>query len=108
LNGKQIAPFVVMATLAHAMAQQQLAPVKTGSVTVTAVDGFGALLSKVKVTAFVDEEGHDRTVLFQGSTARGVPFGKYLVTVQADNSRPSTFYADVVAPQVLLTAGLEW
>ncbi len=76
----------------------------------TAVSVFGTPLSNTVVDAFVDEEGKDRVALFHsGLIASGVPLGKYRITVHAESAYiGSTFEVDVAAPDVLITAGLEW
>jgi len=81
----------------------------TASVRVTAVTAFGMELENLHVDAFVDQAGRNRVALFRGgSTASSVPFGMYRVTVHASDYRKSTFVQDVDAPEVLITAGLEW
>lgn len=82
----------------------------TAKVTVMAVNDFGIPLSNVKVDSFVDETDHDwaAALFHSGPIASGVPFGKYRITVHADDFRPSTFYIEAAAPDVLVTAGLEW
>ena len=89
--------------------QDRPKPGNTATVTVRAVNAVGSGVSNPKVDAFVDEEGKSRVDLFRGRpTARGVPFGRYRITVRADDFRPSTFYVEVNDSDVLVTAGLDW
>jgi hypothetical protein len=93
----------------RATSQDRLKPANTAKVTVSGVSVVGTPVSNTTVDAFIDEEGHDRVALFhRGPTATGVPFGKYRIAVHADDFRPSTFYVEVAATEVLITAGLEW
>lgn len=76
---------------------------------VVAVDLGGHPLSNTDVYAFVDEMGIDRVGLFRHDHAAGVPYGKYRISVQANGGfRESTFDIIVSAPDVRVTAALEW
>jgi len=81
----------------------------TARITVVAADSFGYPLSNTNVYAFVDERGKDRIGLFHHDRAAGVPYGKYRISVQADGGYlDSTFAIIVSAPDVRVTAALEW
>jgi hypothetical protein len=84
--------------------------VTTAAVEVRAVDGFGDPLAGTRVDSFVDSKGRDWAAFFRGgSQARGVPFGKYHISVSADASyRDATFEAEITASDVVITEGLEW
>jgi hypothetical protein len=104
-----VVPLLLTIFSFRATSQDRLKPPKTAKVTVSAVSVVGTPVSNTIVDAFVDEEGHDRLALFhRGSTATGVPFGKYRIAVHADDFRPSTFYVEIASSEVLITAGLEW
>jgi hypothetical protein len=76
---------------------------------VVAVDSFGHPLSNTDVYSFVDERGKGRISLFHHDSAAGVPYGKYRISVQADGGYfDSTFDITVSAPDVRVTAALEW
>lgn len=104
-----IFPLLLTMSGVQGFSQARLNRIDAAKITVAAVNAVGTPVSNTKVDAFVDEEGHDRVALFHsGPTAIGVPFGKYRITVHADDFRPSTFYVEVSARNVLITAGLEW
>src|ERR1019366_4930109 len=82
---------------------------ETARIKVVAVDSFGHLLSNTDVYAFVDERGKDRVGLFHHDSATAVPYGKYRISVQANGGfRESTFDIIVSAPDVRVSAVLEW
>jgi hypothetical protein len=57
----------------------------------------------------VDERGKNRVGLFHHDRATGVPYGRYRISVQANGGyRDSTFDIIVSAPDVRVTAALEW
>jgi hypothetical protein len=83
--------------------------VKTAKVVVTAVDGYGNPLSGTMVTAFINAKGDDVVALFRsGSAASNVPFGRYRISVQANEFREASFDADIASPEVPITVSLEW
>jgi hypothetical protein len=93
----------------RATPQNRTKPANMAKVTVSGVSVVGTPVANAIVDAFVDEEGHDRVALFhRGPTATRVPFGKYRIAIHAVDFRPSTFYVDVNASDVLITAGLDW
>jgi hypothetical protein len=102
-------PLLLLIFCFQGISQRYPAGAGTAKVSVTAVDGFGLALRNVKVGSFVDEQGRDRLALFHnGLTASGVPFGRYRLTVGADDYWDSTLLVEVTAPDVSITVGLEW
>ncbi len=92
------------------MPQRRPEHIDKARVTVRAVDDFGTPSQNALVDSCVDEEGHGLLALFhKGSTAAGVPFGKYRITVHAESvSETPPLRWTVASPDVLITAGLEW
>jgi hypothetical protein len=104
-----VASLLLTALSLPGISQERPGRINSANVTVAADDSFGTPLSNVKVDSFIDEQGRDRVARFHGgSTASEVPFGQYRITVHATDFRQSTFYVDVAARYVPITAGLEW
>lgn len=102
-------PLLLMILSFSGISQDRQQHVDTAKVTVAAVSVVGTPLANTRVDAFVDEDGHDKAALFHsGRVASGVPFGEYRIAVRSDDYRQSTFYVEIAAPEVLITAGLEW
>jgi hypothetical protein len=89
--------------------QEAKSPVPTATVKVVAVNVEGDPLSRTDVYSFVDENGAERVGLFKHDHASGVPYGKYRMSVQANGGfREETFFVLISAPDVLVTAALQW
>jgi hypothetical protein len=109
LNPMRLAVLLLLTIFGVRGVCQDRTGTRTAKVTITATDEFGTPLRSTVVDVFANEEGPNRADLFRdGSAQNRVPFGNYRVTVHADDFRPSTFYIEVAAPEVLITAGLEW
>jgi hypothetical protein len=112
LNTMRVFSLVLLTICSSSLAISQdrsQPPVKTATVAVVAVDNFGDPSPNATVESFNDQEGHDLIALFRsGTIAKGVPFGKYLISVRAgDGYYKSTFEVEISTPEVLITADVE-
>ena len=92
-----------------AFCQERRTPLPTSTVTVVAVNIAGDPLPGTDVYSFVAEDETERVDLFQHDRASRVPYGRYRLSVQANGGyRETTLYVTVSAPEVRVTAALQW